>query len=462
MNVPPLELERLLADERWLRALARRLVRDTNDADDLLQEARLAWLTAPPPSRTRSWLAGVLRHRGRTLARTRSRRAAREGAVARSAAAPATDDVVAELELSAAVGRALLALEEPCRRTLVRRFHRGETLAEIAEAEGLALASVHQRIQTGLARLREQLDRAHGGRRSAWATVALSLAESRSHLPETALMTSGSKLATVAALLLGTLGVAWWVRQDRTPNTDRAAALPLALGSANVAPALDSAPPPPAAAREAASGPRDEPVQAASTALVHGRVMLLDGSALAGVEVAFGGFANGARTDAAGEFTLPPPENEEARLELRSGRYATVVPGHRELPLVIASEFAVLEGRVLALDGTPLAAASVNLRLREQLFRDLGRIRPGWRDLESRWVARTDERGRFTLTTPIGAGLFLSGAAEGYLTGELELAPPLAPELLLERAPRDEQARASGRVLPPDGQPSAGASVSAG
>lgn len=462
MNVPPLELERLLADERWLRALARRLARDSGEAEDLVQEVSLAWLAAPPVVLTRRWLAGILRRSGRTRRRAEARRRAREEVVARDEAIPATDEVVAELELANAVGRALLALEEPYRRTLVRRFHRGETLAEIASAEGLALASVHQRIRTGLARLRTRLDRDHGVRRSAWATVALSLAESRELSPETVLMTSGTKLATLAAVVLGSLGVAWWARQERTPAPTLEAARRSTLDSAELEPALDPVRRAPASARAAATDGPQEPSLSASTALLHGRVQRLDGSALADVEVAFEGRPAGVRSDAAGEFALAPHEDDEARLELRSAHHATVVPGSRALPIVIGSEVRTLVGRVLALDGSAVSGAEVSLRLRERLFRDLGLIRPPWSDLESRWVARTDARGRFTLTAPIGAGLFLSGEAEGYLPGELDLATPLAPELLLELVPRDEQARARGRVLAPDGQPCAGASVSAG
>ena len=161
MTVPPaIELEALLGEERWVRALARRLVQDGNEADDLAQDAWVAALEARrvAPDRRR-WLAAVVRNLWLDLRRARGRRARRELEAARPERVAAHDELVAELELRQRVGRALLELEEPFRRTLTLRFFKDQSLPEIARAEGVALSTVHERIQRGLARLRARLDR---------------------------------------------------------------------------------------------------------------------------------------------------------------------------------------------------------------------------------------------------------------------------------------------------------------
>src|SRR4051794_27244491 len=72
-------LEELLGNDRWLRALARRLTGGV-DADDAVQET---WLAASrklpaPGASLRPWLATVLRNVLRMRARANGRRSERE------------------------------------------------------------------------------------------------------------------------------------------------------------------------------------------------------------------------------------------------------------------------------------------------------------------------------------------------------------------------------------------------
>ena len=60
---PSFELERVLAQDDWIRRLARRLVRDPHAADDLAQDAWVAALESGcEAAAPRRWLAGVLRN----------------------------------------------------------------------------------------------------------------------------------------------------------------------------------------------------------------------------------------------------------------------------------------------------------------------------------------------------------------------------------------------------------------
>ncbi len=85
-----IEPDTLLAHHEWMRRLARRLVLDDAEADDVVQEAWLRATERPPreAGALRAWLATVVRNAARQLARGESRRGRREFAAARSEALP--------------------------------------------------------------------------------------------------------------------------------------------------------------------------------------------------------------------------------------------------------------------------------------------------------------------------------------------------------------------------------------
>src|SRR5690606_16202063 len=57
-----IDAEQLLRHSEWARALARHLVGDAADAEDIVQEAWIAALASPAPKGAlRPWLAGVIR-----------------------------------------------------------------------------------------------------------------------------------------------------------------------------------------------------------------------------------------------------------------------------------------------------------------------------------------------------------------------------------------------------------------
>jgi RNA polymerase sigma-70 factor (ECF subfamily) len=158
MPMPP-DVDRLLANAGWVKALAVRLVADEAAADDLAQETWLRALERPPRAADtarslRAWLARVV---GRfALQRRRHDEAAerRERAVAAAEAQPDVADVVAHAELHRRIVDAVLALDEPYRAMLLLRFFEDETPARIAARMGVPPKTVHTRLRRGLERLR--------------------------------------------------------------------------------------------------------------------------------------------------------------------------------------------------------------------------------------------------------------------------------------------------------------------
>ncbi|HRV83062.1 MAG TPA: RNA polymerase sigma factor, partial [Planctomycetota bacterium] len=115
------ELERLLTHQDWLRALARKLVGDSQAAEDLVQETWMAAMKSPPdPTRpARPWLAGVVRRLASMRARGEGRRARRQNAVAVADLLPSTADLVEEVDTQRRLVSEVIKLSEPYRTTVM-------------------------------------------------------------------------------------------------------------------------------------------------------------------------------------------------------------------------------------------------------------------------------------------------------------------------------------------------------
>src|SRR5262245_48800415 len=107
-------LDALLVHRDWVRALARRLVLDENDADDVEQETWRMAVERPPrhDGALRAWLRAVVTNAARMSRRSAARRESHEARAVRRREVGPADDVVAAAELQTRLARAVLDLEE--------------------------------------------------------------------------------------------------------------------------------------------------------------------------------------------------------------------------------------------------------------------------------------------------------------------------------------------------------------
>ena len=149
-----------------LEAVAFRIVHDRADAEDVVQRIFLALPRAAYRGKARLWsyLYRAVLNGSVNVLRARRRHESLGARAAARAALPdpgpghAPDARVLEGEILAAVAKALLLVRPQHRRVLVLRVVHGFTNTEIAEREGLPLATVG----TWLRRGREELRRALG------------------------------------------------------------------------------------------------------------------------------------------------------------------------------------------------------------------------------------------------------------------------------------------------------------
>ena len=349
---PAYDLEAVLAHSSWVRALAERLVRDPGEADDIVQETWIAADRHRPGLETglRPWLAGVVRKLALRKRRDRARVERRERAGARSEAAPSTEETVLRDELRALVGRSLAELDEPFRSTLILRYFAGLEPAEIAAREGVPPATVRTRLKRGLEKLREELDRRHGGR-AAWCVAFVGLFDridaAAGLLPAAVgggiAMHVGWKIGMAAAAVAITAWVGWetFGADGESGTAQRSGEPPtLALdGAAGSEVASDLSLDATREGREgvvagagapAAAAPAASP--AALDAVLHGRVVDGGGRPIAGAVLERG--SDGERraagsTDAYGRFRLdvgfenPLEDAFEAAVSVRKPGFAT-------------------------------------------------------------------------------------------------------------------------------------------
>lgn len=177
----PIAEQTLSEHGEFVRRLAGALVRDEDQAQDVVQETWLAAMKNPPrsPEAWVSWLRTATFHIASKLRRGERRRQAREQAVAVPESAERTDEIVERLQLQQQVIDAVLQLDEPYRTVIVERYLEDRSPREIAARMNAPLNTIRARLRRGLERLRWQLDRRHGGDRSAWCAALLPLVSIR-------------------------------------------------------------------------------------------------------------------------------------------------------------------------------------------------------------------------------------------------------------------------------------------
>lgn len=312
---PPAEL---LADHRWMMALARRLVRDPATADDLVQETWIAtWRHGVDP--TRGWLATVLRRRAAQDARSARARSAREASPRGAAHTPSPEELSERLEAQRMVIEAVQGLEEPYRSTLLLAYWEGLTSAEIGQRTGVPAGTVRWRIHEAQSMLRGKLDARFGGDRTAWcaALAPLCAAPIGAFAPigistiGLLLMKTSVKWAAACVLAL-TIGLGAYVAFDPALSASTELHIPDAPAQVSHRPVEA-----PAAVEVGASAPSRAPAASAATEEpkaavtgIAGRCVTAQGIPVAAVEIStrYISSKHRAKSGADGAFELEMPD----------------------------------------------------------------------------------------------------------------------------------------------------------
>ena len=171
MTTNDIRLEDLGAHVDCLRSLARVLVHGEAE-DDVTQEAMLAaWQHPPDATRPlRPWLARVVANLQRMRIRSERQRRQREEVWAREATEdPLTpEDLLVRHESIRRLAAAVTALPEPFRSTVLLRYSERKPATEIARLQGVPAGTVRWHLSQALSKLRDELDREHGGDRARW------------------------------------------------------------------------------------------------------------------------------------------------------------------------------------------------------------------------------------------------------------------------------------------------------
>ncbi len=169
--------EALLAHGDFLRGLARSLLGDEHLAEDAVQQTFVRALRAEPQSGgLRSWLTIVLRRLIQNDRRAELRRVAREGSVAQEPIVPSTEELVEREALRQEVVQAVFRLAEPYRATVILRYFESLSPTEIGDRLGISASTVRTRLARAHELLRASLDTSHTGGREAWAVLLMPMA----------------------------------------------------------------------------------------------------------------------------------------------------------------------------------------------------------------------------------------------------------------------------------------------
>ncbi len=397
-----IDVEALLDEGAWVRALAQRLV-GAGDADDVAQDTLIAALEHAPrdPLHRRSWLARVTTNFARLKHRGDAHRTQREMRASHPEAQPSASETLERLEAQRALVDALRALDEPYRTTVMRRYFDNESAADIARTENVPAATVRWRLMRGVEELRAKLDQRYGDRAS-WSVAFIPLIRHHAALPAAAVGTSAatitgvlvmnalSRTALVAALVVsGSLGI-WLAVRTESPLdlpdiAHRSAPDELEKPETNSTPTTELAAPKAPTEARAAVPATSMPVAAAqlarTTGHVDGRFVDASGRAIADVTLVEPVFADHAtvKSDEHGAFVLDiplAPAKGTMKFEARCAGWATfygnIAPRPDETQRmgdIVLEPGGSIAGVVLGPDGAP--AAGVQVMATDPQFTDL-------------------------------------------------------------------------------------------
>ncbi len=393
-------LEELLGEERWLQALARRLVRDAATADDLVQETWFRALragggrAAGGVADARAWLGRVLRNVWRERGRSERARGRREEHAAASEALPSARESLERVELAQRLASLVLELDEPYRSIVVWRYYENRSAAAIATELGEPAARVRWRLMRARELLRERLERERGDWAARYALFLPLARRAPASAGAAATGAAGIGVLTMAGKTLLWVGaaalLAWTlVRAGNRPSEPSSAALALVEPAPVAAPAAEPGLRAPTQQAERTPLPPTEAPAAGAEgaarvadpfASLRGTVRAAeDGRALADAEVALfepdgGSLRARTRVAADGTFRLAGLEPGTFDIACRlDGRQPRRVPApelvagqESELALELELGFPVTVQVLEHPSGAPLAEAAVELMPGEQ------------------------------------------------------------------------------------------------
>jgi RNA polymerase sigma factor (sigma-70 family) len=441
-NAARIDVETLLEHREFLRRLLRGLIGDASKVEDILQETWIAALDRTDLRRDglRGWLVTVSRNFARKALRSDSRRRGRERAVARpEEQAPPTGDPVGQMTWHRRVVDEVLALPEPYRTAVLRRFLREETPADIAADLGIPAATVRTHVHRGLALLRQRLDGRADRRTWLAALVPLILPRPKTVSPGPALLATGVLLMTtkgkiltaaiVLALLLPLAGVSVFLATRPGDDESHTALVRTA--------AADSpSPEDPVVESDEEVVDRTPTPDVEPGVLVRGRVVDAEGRPIPGAEIGAATLEMGVLprdeqkivSDEKGEFEVRVKPGKVVQFEGRKEGFGLTrviersTPALAEEPVEIVLKAASrIHGVVLGPDGTPVAGARVYwIRVDTP-----GVSEPnggGACDADGFWD-HTDEKGRFEVkvSPPSIRKLRLIAHLEGFSAASVHL-----------------------------------------
>lgn len=208
-----LQMEELISHAGFLQNLARSLVLDEHQAQDVSQQAMLSALEKPPAQGQPlgAWLYCVTRNLAARTFRSNKRRSRRERAWAPIDRVPSAQEVTEREEIRRCVVKTLLQLDDPYRSALLLRFYENQSNREAARTLGIPIETLRTHIKRGLNKMRDSLEREFKGSDREWFQAIVPLAglgsasmlASKSVSVGTVLSTGWLMRCLVAALCIG-------------------------------------------------------------------------------------------------------------------------------------------------------------------------------------------------------------------------------------------------------------------
>lgn len=459
--------EQLNALSVELRRLARRLESGHVSGDDLVQDAWFAALSSSPEriGDLRAWLKATIRNLARRAARRSELREASERRAAQSEGSELREDDLERREELEALRAAVLELREPLRSVVVLRFFDGCSLEQVAERLGRPLETVRTQQRRALSKLRDAGWDKRRRRRTPLLALWMRRARSRPRVAA----------ALAAVIVAASIALVLWARATRlAPPTDvELATAPRAIGDESSS--VDE----PSAERVVVDAPLrapPTPVEAEPLVAFRFRVVTQEGEPAPHATLT----ANGARelgaehfsADASGRCAIELPLARLSDITLVAGSRGSVgvsahadgharsllhlvdsTVGSEEIELRLGGAEATLAGRVVDVDGVPIAGAQLELDRPEGSVIPL---RAGVVCMHGLVSTRADDDGRFELRhiTSGEHGYHASAAGFAPVRGRVRIESRAETMIVLDRG-----ATIAGRVIDVDGAPAAGATI---